>query len=342
MIRIIFIIFTLLFIFSCKKKEIGPQCPTCEEEVTPTTTDVLIGCEGNFGWGNSSITQYQPTSGVVTQQVFQNVNSFSLGDVLQSFCSWQNKLYIVMNNSGKIEIIDTVSYLYQGTITGLNSPRYMVTSGNTGYVSDLYSNGVSVVDLASNQVTDTITVGRWSEHLLISGNDLYIGCPDTTWVLKYDLTSNMFTDTIIVGKSPSGIQQSNDGHIWTLTSGGYNQEVPNLVEYDGNNIIKILNFNSVADNPSQLIYNSKNGVFYFLNNGVFTYNPDDNSLPNSPIISPNGSIFYGLGIDPKNSDIYVTDAVDYVQQGKVLRFDSLYNPVDTFSTGIIPQAIWFK
>lgn len=342
MTRSLFILAILFLILSCRKEEVGPQCPTCEEEVVATTSDVLVGCEGNFGWGNASITKYEPTSGIVTQQVFQNVNSFSLGDVLQSFCSWQNKLYIVMNNSGKIEVIDTASYSYQGTITGLNSPRYMAASGTMGYVSDLYSNGISIIDLNSSQVVDTITVGRWSEHLLLSGTDLYIGCPDTTWVLKYDLSSSIYTDTIIVGKSPSGIQQSNDGHIWILTSGGYNQDIPNLVEYDGSTIVRILPFNTIADNPSQLRYNKKANKLYYLNGGVYSFDPLNSTLPSSSIISPNSAVFYGLGIDPNNSDIYVTDAVDYVQQGRVLRFDSTYNAIDTFNTGIIPQAIWFK
>lgn len=332
----------LIAVISCKKKEIGPQCPSCEEEVIPTTTDVLIGCEGNFGWGNASITQYQPASGKATQHVFQNVNGFTLGDVLQSFCSHQEKLYIVLNNSGKIEIIDTASYAYQGTIMGLNSPRFMVTSGSTGYVSDLYNNGVSVVDLISNQVIDTILTGTWSEHLLINGNDLYIGCPDTNWILKYDLGLNQFNDTIIVGKSPSGIQQSNDGHIWFLTSGGYNQEIPNLVEFDGSTILRTLSFNSITDNPSQLRYNKRTNQLLYLNGDVYSFDLLAGNLPSNPIISQNGAMYYGLGVDPKSSDIYVTDAVDYVQLGRVLRFDSTFNPVDTFNTGIIPQAIWFK
>lgn len=338
----IHILFAALFLVSCNKKEVGPQCPTCEEDITPTTTDVLIGCEGNFGWGNASITRYDPISKSVSQQIFQNINGFAPGDVLQSFATWENKLFIIMNNSGKIEIIDTASYQYQGTISGLNSPRFMVASQNTGYISDLYNNGVYVVDLTTNQVTDTIITGRWSEHLLLNGDDLYIGCPDTTWVLKYDVVQNTFTDTIIVGKAESGIQQSENGHIWILTSGGYNQEIPKLTEYDGNSIVKSLSFGSATESPSQLKYDSKGKVFYYLNNGVFRYNPSDVSLPAMSIIDPNGSLFYGLGIDPNNADIYVTDAIDYVQPGRVMRFDSSYNAIDTFSTGIIPQSLWFK
>jgi YVTN family beta-propeller protein len=335
-------ILALLVFLSCKKEEVGPQCPSCVEEVVPSTSNILIGCEGNFGWGNASITLYDPSQNEVTQQLFQNVNGFAPGDVLQSFCQWEDKLYIILNNSGKIEVIDTASYAYQTTITGLNSPRYMVTKGTSGYVSDLYSNGISVLDLTSNQVVDTIDVGRWSEHLLIDGNLLYIGCPDTNWVLKYDLNAAVYSDTIVVSKSPSGIQQTSNGDIWILSSGGYNEALPQLDTYDGSSIIQTLTFGSISESPSQLQYNANSNRLFYLNNGVCVQSPGDANLTSSPVISTNGSIFYGLGIDPNNTDVYVTDAVDYVQQGQVFRFDSTYQPIDTFSTGIIPQAIWFK
>lgn len=328
--------------FSCKKEEIGPQCPTCEEEIVPTTTDILIGCEGNFGWGNASITSYNPNTQQTSPSVFQNINGFSLGDVLQNFYSWEDKLYIILNNSGKIEVVDTVSYTYQATISNLNSPRYMVVENGIGYVSDLYSNGISVLDMSSHQVTDTIQVGRWSEHLLVVGDNMYISCPDTTWVLKYNLMTAIYTDTIDVGKSPSGIQLAGNGHLWFLSSGGYNEELAQLTEYDGNTILQTLSFGSLSDNPSQLIYNEGSDELMYLNGDLFAFQIGSSSLPTSAVIDSDGSLFYGLSLDPHNSDIYITDAVDYVQQGRVFRFDSLYNPIDTFSTGIIPQAIWFK
>ncbi|CAG5076287.1 YncE family protein [Parvicella tangerina] len=340
--RFIYSILVALILFSCKKEEIGPQCPSCESEVSATTTDVLIGCEGNFGWGNASITKYEPVSKVVSQQVFQSINGFSLGDVLQSFCIYQDKLYLIINNSGKVEVIDTASYTHVGAITGLNSPRFMVTHGTRGYISDLYSNGISIVDLGANQVVDTIPVGRWSEHLLIDNNMLYIACPDTNWVLKYDLTTEGYVDTMVIGKSPGKIVKVNNGNLWMLCSGGYQEEIPTLHEYDGTTISKTLSFGSITDNPSMLTYDSIHDRLFYLNDGLFTLELTSSSLPSIPVINSTNATFYGLGIDPNNRDIYITDAVDYVQSGRVLRFDSLYHPVDTFSTGIIPQAIWFK
>lgn len=340
--RILVAIFTLTILYSCKKQEVGPQCPTCEEEIIPTTSDVLIGCEGNFGWGNASITQYDPNNKLVAQQLFQNVNGFALGDVLQSFYQVDEKLYIILNNSGKIEIIDTADYSSVGSITGFNSPRYMVSKNGIGYISDLYNNGVTVLDLNSNQIIDTVVTNCWTEHLLLDNDRLYIACPDTNWVLNYHIPTGIFLDTIIVGKSPSGMVQVSDGHLWFLSSGGYQEEIPNLVEYDGQTIVQTIPFGSIADSPLQLKYDLRKERLIFLNQDLYTFDLTTNTMISTPSFVSSSSIFYGLGIDPHNSDIYISDAVDYVQHGKVIRIDSLYNPIDTFSTGIIPQTFWFK
>ncbi len=52
--------------------------------------------------------------------------------------------------------------------------------------------------------------------------------------------------------------------------------------------------------------------------------------------------FYGLGIDPLSSEIYVADAIDFVQTGWVYHYLADKTPVDTFSVGIIPGAFCFK
>ena len=91
---------------SCKKTEIGPQCPTCiEEDIAIKYDDVLIGCEGNFGWGNASISLFNPTNNSITNTVFQNINGYASGRCVAVYhriqwpfiCSgkqlWQNRSF---------------------------------------------------------------------------------------------------------------------------------------------------------------------------------------------------------------------------------------------------------
>lgn len=61
--------------------------------------------------------------------------------------------YIVVNNSGKIEVCNPTNLLRVATITGFTSPRFIVpVSASKAYVSDYISNSISIVNLVNNTV----------------------------------------------------------------------------------------------------------------------------------------------------------------------------------------------
>jgi hypothetical protein len=341
----IFGILLLSFLISCNKKEVGPQCLLCQEQVNTSTTDVLIGCEGNFGWGNASLSLYQPQSKTVSNQLFQNVNGFGLGDVLQSITEVNGNLYLVVNNSGKIEIIDTSNYESIGTLNGFSSPRYLVAkNASKGYCSDLYSGSIQIVDFSSKSIIGNITTNRWTEDLLIYEDYLYATVPDTNWVFKINTLTDVIEDTIIVGKSPNGIVLDKNNKIWILSSGGFSESIPSLIKYNPNSgqVENTFLFNSINQSPSNLRINKNKDELFYLNNGLQSFAIEDNFIGSNILIPTNGAVFYGMNIDYNTNEIYISDAIDYVQQGKVYRFDSIYQPLDTFQVGIIPNAMWFK
>jgi len=340
----IFIVFVLGFT-SCKKQEIGPQCPTCvDENITVQYNDVLIGCEGNFGWGNGSISLYNPTNTSITNTVFQNINGYAIGDVLQSITEYNGKLFVVVNNSGNIEILDTATYQKTATINGLTSPRYFCGINNSkAYVSDLFSNQIAIVDLGSNSVIGNIITGGWTEEMLLVNDKVYVCRPDTNFILQINASTNIIEDTIVVGKGPSSLVLDNNNSLWTLSSGGINEVQGELNQIDPstNNITQTMVFGDISNSPNNLKISPDGETMYYLNNGVNKLSIYSSSLPSSSIINQNGAVFYGLGISPTN-DIYVSDAVDYVQSGIVYRYDSTASLVHQFSVGIIPQGFWFK
>jgi len=341
-------LYLLLLVFafaSCKKQEIGPQCPTCvEATIEIKYNDVLIGCEGNFGWGNASLSLYDPLENSVTNSVFQNVNGYALGDVLQSMTEYNGKLFVVVNNSGKIEILDTTNYQKTATITGLTSPRYFCgINSSKAYVSDLYSNQIAILDLSSNTLSGNIVTNGWTEEMLLVNNKVFVCRPDTNFVLQINATTDVIEDTIVVAKGASSIVLDNNNKLWVLSSGGINEEQGELNQIDPstNTIIQTMVFSDINASPSNLKVAPNGTDLYFLNDGVSQLSINDNSLPTSSIINQNGALFYGIGISPTN-DIYVSDAIDFVQAGIVYRYDSTAALVDQFSVGIIPQGFWFK
>ncbi len=69
---------------------------------------------------------------------------------------------------------------------------------------------------------------------------------------------------------------------------------------------------------------------------------EDTQPPSLPFISRQGRLPYGLAADPVTSDIYMADALDYMQEGKVYRYTAQGVPLDTLTTGVNPGFFCFK
>ena len=90
--KISLIIGLVLLFWSCKK-EIGPQYLQVDEEGSGS---LLIINEGNFGFGNASVSIYNPDTKEIFNNQFKAVNGFGIGDVLQSVNRYEDKFYFVV------------------------------------------------------------------------------------------------------------------------------------------------------------------------------------------------------------------------------------------------------
>ncbi len=102
--------------------------------------------EGNFRSGNGSLSFFSYDSLKLFNHVFQEVNKRPLGDIPYSINILGGKAYIVVNNSGKIEVADQNNMTSAATIDGINSPRYIAfVSDVKAYVTSLYSDSVTII-----------------------------------------------------------------------------------------------------------------------------------------------------------------------------------------------------
>lgn len=348
MIKQIFhIALLILLLTACTKEEFGPQCINCDDTpITSTSvTDVLIINEGNFGANSSSISLYNKNSHNVNQNVFENANNGDdLGDVAQSFMQIGNKGYIVVNNSNKVEVVNMNNFTSSATITGFNSPRYMLPINiNKAYVSDLYSNSIQVVNLNSNTISKNISVSGWTEQMVLFNDTAYVCDMTNNNILIINTVTDVLVDSIKVGKSPNSIVLDKNNQLWILCSGGFSVENPKLIQFNPANrsITKTLTFPNIADSPSSLTLNGDKDVLHFINSNIYQMNINSSTLPTSALITSNSNIFYGLDVDPSNDDIYVADAIDYVQNGMVFRYSASGSLIHQFTAGIIPGSFWF-
>jgi len=346
--KLIVLLIGLLFIFqACKKDELP------EQQEYDLAKGVFIINQGTFNSANASLSYFETDSKKLINNLFMGVNKIPLGDVAQSITLWEDKAFIVINNSGVVYCINRKNAQITGKISGLASPRNMlILNSQKAYISDLYDHYISIVNPTTFELTGTIELNRSSEEMVLIGTKAYVANYSAysqdlknDVVLVVDTETDKLVDTIKVGIEPNSIVADKDNNFWVLCSGGYlNEEFPTLWKLNGLNgeVLHTFTFDVLQSNPSGIKINGLGDQLFFMNKGVYSMSVSDESLPEDPIIVPGGKFFYTMGIDPQNSDIYLSDALDYTQNGLVYRYDVSGTLSDSLEVGIIPGAFGFN
>lgn len=344
--KLVYISLLLITLFAACKKDVPPVKQTFGGTIT-SGSRVFISNEGNFQFGNASVSLYDANSGNVIEDIYKpNNNNQSIGDVCQSLYLMNNSIYAVINNSSKVVCLDKNTFAKTGTITGLNSPRYFLpVSNNKAYVSDLYANAISIVDLSSNTKTGSIPCNGWTEEMILSYGKAFVTNIRKEYVYVVNTSSDQITDSIQVAYGSSSIVKDKNEKIWVACSGDSSKNsLPRLVCINPITlqVEKNLIFTHYSDSPSQLKINGSGDQLYYLNSNVYTLSINATSLPSAPLITKGNKLFYALGIHPTSENVYVSDAIDYVQKGKVMIYNKQGVYQSIFAVGTIPGNIVFE
>lgn len=302
--------------------------------------------EGNFGWGNGSLSYFSYDSSKIYNNFFRSVNNRPLGDVPYSMLIHGDNIYIVVNNSEKIEVIDRRNLKSVATITGLISPRNIVTAGlNKAYVTSMYSDSVRIIDLKQNTVSGYINIHQTSESAAVIGEKAFIA----NWlggneIFVIDTETDVLIDSVEVGKEPESMVIDINGIIWVLCNGGWKRDT--YAELIGINpqslaISKRFVFPTLQSSPLNLQADGDGDTLFYIDNGIRRMSIFSPELPAYPLIDDDENLFYKLGINPSNGDILATDAVDYQQNGILLIYNRSGVLKNSCTTGIIPGSISF-
>ncbi|MDZ4846006.1 MAG: hypothetical protein SH857_10705 [Chitinophagales bacterium] len=337
--RLYFLLSITIFFSSCEK----------EPENNPPANignGVYITNEGPYQFGNAKVSYYDKINAVATEDLFAPANNRPLGDILQSMYIFNGKAYLVVNNSQKIEVVDPVTFVSSAIITGLGSPRYFLPiNDNKAYVTDFESaDGVSILDLNNNSVTGLIPLEGWTEELLLSNGKVFVTNLRSDKVYTINATTDQLEDSILVSYASVSIAEDKNGKLWTLCSGdeqknffgGLHRINPATLQVE-----QSFPFPNLTDSPWRLRMNATQDTLYFLNESVFRMAISDNLLPATAFIPQGNHNFYGIGIDPETSTVYVSDAIDFVQRGVVYSYSPDGTMLNSFYAGIIPGEFWF-
>jgi DNA-binding beta-propeller fold protein YncE len=328
----LYVFFCALLFVACDKT---PNGVSEEPSITDTTAQGIFICnEGNFQWGNASLSLYNSATGSVQEDVYKAANGKGVGDVLQSMLVHQDLAYLLVNNSRKIEVIDAKTCKSLYTITGFNSPRYMLpVSSDKAYVSDLYENAVYILDLKSRQITGKIGCKSWTEQMVMLNKKVYVCGTTSKYVYVINTENDQLIDSIELGYGAQYIVKDNQEKMWVLTN-GKSPIVPQLFCINAaGGIEKLYSFAS-TDLPSRLLISPSLNCLYWINKGIYRMDISATALPTAPLVEAGVRNFYGLGYDPYNKQLLVSDAKDFVQKSEVYRFDTLGNLKGNFKTQI--------
>lgn len=341
--NIVAIIVTLSVLLLGCDKENENTCPPANIE-----SGVLVLNEGLFQQNNSTLSFYSETDNSITQSFYQAINGMALGDTGNDMIRYGAKIYVCVNVSGIIEVLNSSTFESIGKIQmkengNSTQPRNLVAQNGFIYASN-FNGEVWQIDTTDFAIANKIQVGRNPEGLDVKENKLYVAnsggldAPnyDST-VSVIDLNSNLVTETINIGINPSQVCAVGD-FIYVISRGNYSNINPALYKINGatNQVVSVQYINPISiatfQNYLYIAYReTANGT-----TKIGVINPHDNQYISPDLISNLGvTTFYGFDID-MSGNLYIQDANSYVNTGKIRVFGNDGTFLKEFATGLNP------
>lgn len=341
---ILLVIYTLS---SCVKPK-GEEQETSELDFE---NGLLVLNEGLFQQNNSSLTWVNLATNETTENIFLLKNNRLLGDTGNDIKRYGNKIYIVVNASSTVEVVDAktmvslkqVNMEYNGVA---QQPRQIDFYNGNAYITSFDGN-INVLDTTSLTITERLEAGENPEGLAIHDNLLYVAnsgglnFPDyDSTVFVYDLTTNEFIKSYHVGANPGSIVTSDNGEVYVVKRGNYDDNPSELIHINPATEI-VTNLGISASGIK------KQGNILYINTidqNNQTTNVASYDLTNKSIISPsliNASSINTLnGVHPnEDSTFYVFDAMGYTNTGYLRLFNQAGELTKSINVGLNPKGL---
>ena len=340
---------------SCTKE------PEPEKEPIGTTTTIVTGVyvlnEGIFNANNSTLTRYNLEDSTVEKNCFYNANERGLGDTGSDLAIYGSKMYIVVNVSSQVEVVDatTCKSLQQIPFFDGNKPRQprkVAFYGSNAFVCN-FDGTVAVIDTTTLKVTNYITVGRNPDGISAAYGKIWVTNSGGLNFPNYDDTISVIDPAslteekkITVGPNPYTILPDNHGEMYLISRGNYDDLKSRLQIVDvatGTHKhtfmgFEALNFTIAGD--TAWVYNYD---WISQNSSILMLNVKTEEIVSHTFITDGTPIktVYGIKADPISRLVYITDAMEFGSSGKVYAFDYKGRLKFEFAAGISPANVAF-
>lgn len=326
--------------------------------------------EGNMGTNNATLDYIDLHKGKYHRNIYAEANPNivkELGDVGNDVKIYGSKLYVVVNVSNYIEVMDAKTRKHLGSIS-IPNVRYVTFHEGKVYASAYVApvqfdpnarvGNVSEIDTATLQVVRQCNVGYQPEELVVYKDRLYVANSGGYMFPDYDNTLSIvdlktFTEIkkIPIAINLHRVRLTPYDEIVVSSRGDYGDTPSSLYFFDpkSEKVIKKLdipvsNFDISGDLAYvySVSYNNEERT-KTISFSIFNVRTKE-VLPWQFITDgtqKNIKLPYGIKVNPVNGDIYVTDARDYVSPGYLHCYSKKGKLKWTFRTGQIPGHIAF-
>lgn len=326
--------------------------------------------EGNMGSNKCTIDFFSARGGYYLRNIYPESNPSivkELGDVGNDIQIHDGKLYVVVNCSHFVEVMDARTARHLGSVNITNC-RYITFNGDKAYVSS-YAGPVQidpearpgkVVEFDTNtlQITREVVVGYQPEDLEIAGGKLYVANSggyrypnyDRT-VSVIDLESFQVVNTIDVAINLNQMEKDSKGNLYVISRGDYYGQGSDIYVIDTATGTVTGNLGIPANrmwmDDDRLYILSSEWSYTAGNNetGYRIYDTKQGKTVSERFITDGTEkdirLPYGIAINPETKEIYVSDATDYVTPGYLYCFTPEGTKQWSVRTGDIPAHFAF-
>lgn len=339
-----------LLAVSCHRP--GPE-PEPEPQPDAYANGMYILNEGLFQMNNSTLSYYDFTTGKLTENIFLDVNHRGLGDVGNDLKRYGSKLYIVVNNSNIVEVVDvkTVQSLKTINLSG-KQPRQVVFLDDKAYIS-CFDGDVVRIDTASLEVEASVHTGPNPDGICACNGKLYVCNSGGLSYPNYGNTVSVVdpaTFTVVkditVAVNPTRVKGYSDRYVYVVSNGNYG-DVPytfQKIDCQTDEIVKnynleVLNFDIHQNLAYVYSYN-----YSTMTSWIKVLDLETDEIVKEQFISDGTQLKtpYGIKVNPLNGDVYITDAGTFTTNGDVYCFDKDGKKKFSFEAGLNPSAMAFR
>ncbi|HDP54471.1 MAG TPA: YncE family protein, partial [Bacteroidetes bacterium] len=221
----------LLFASSCVKEPMEPNNkPLASIDTSLATMGLYVLNEGLFNLNNSTLTWFSYADGESVTDFFEQKNGRSLGDTGNDIAIYGSKMYVVINVSSQVEVVNPFTGKSIKQIAFFNGdkprqPRRIAFHGSKAFVCS-FDGTVALIDTASLEIEQLIEVGRNPDGIAVLNNKVYVSNSGGLDAPNYDSTVSVIDietmseiKRIDVGLNPFSLVPDDYGNLYVVLRG---------------------------------------------------------------------------------------------------------------------------